>query len=239
MVSRMDRMGEEGTNLLVTKIDNILMSFYKKLPFTYLGILRKSFGKYLHTSDQITLLDLGCGDGTMLERLELPGNFVITGVDIFEPYLKIAKRKGIYKRLIKRDARLFNSRNKFDIVLASHVLEHLTKTQGIKFIKKLENLACKSVIIATPIGDLPQDEYDSNPNQIHQSEWSVLEFKDMGYKINSQGLKLLWGNQNIVKEYGIFSYVFFLISTLSQPLLRIFPNLGTYMICYKEIARKR
>lgn len=237
MVADFTFMGENSSNPLVTKIDSFLMNVYRSLPFTYLGILRKSFGDYFNISDKVTLLDLGCGDGTIIERLKPPKNVKITGVDIFEPYLALAKRKKIYRRLVKADLRKFTTKKKFDIILASHVLEHFKKAEGGNFLKKIEEMANKRVIVATPIGNLPQDEYDENPHQLHRSSWSVSEMKDLGYKVESQGLKLLWGNQNIVAKLGIFSYIFFLISAISSPLLRLLPNLGTYMICYKDIQK--
>ncbi len=62
-----------------------------------------------------------------------------------------------------------------DAVICIDVLEHLTKKEGLEFIKKMEKWAKKKIIIFTN-GYVPQD-VDKNPLQIHKSGWSYNEFK--------------------------------------------------------------
>ncbi len=202
-------MGENRSIQIIRKIDGYLVSLYRKLPFTYLGIFRSTFSKFLEIDSKVEVLDVGCGDGSLIYNLCLPRNFEITGVDIFKPYLDLAKKKGIYKRLIRMDVRKINFRKKFDIVLASHVIEHLTKKEGKKIIKKLEKITKKRFIVALPIGYFPHDEYDRNPYQVHKSFWAIEEMKKMGFTCKVQGIRFFWRNENIVKKYGIFSYLFF------------------------------
>lgn len=235
MVKKMQYMGEDESNRLMRRIDSFLVGIYRKTPFTYIWFFKRNFDKFTKSRKKISILDIGCGDGSAIERLNLPRNFEITGIDIYEPYLKIAKGKKIYKRLIKMDARKIEVNKKYDIVLASHVLEHLDRADGERFIKKLEKIANKRVVIAAPVGYSPQGEYDSNPHQLHKSHWSVDDLRKLGYSVSSQGLRILWGNENIVKKYGVFSYFLFLISLVSTPLLLVRPELGTYMICKKDM----
>ena len=230
-------MGEDGSNRLMRRIDSFLVGMYRQVPFTYIWLFKRNFDKFIKSRRKTSVLDIGCGDGSAIERLNLPRNFEITGIDIYEPYLKIAKGKKIYKRLIKMDARKIEVNKKYDIVLASHILEHLDRAEGERFIKKLEKIAKKRVIIAAPIGYFPQDEYDSNPYQEHKSHWSVDDLRKLGYSISSQGLKIFWGNENIVKKYGVFSYFLFLISIICTLLLLVKPELGTYMICRKDVEK--
>lgn len=237
MVKKMHYMGEDESNRPMRRIDSFLVGVYRQVPFTYIWLFKRSFDKFLESKRKISVLDIGCGDGFAMGRLNLPRNFEITGLDIFEPYLKIAKGKKIYKRLIKMDARKIGIDKKYDIVLASHVLEHLDHAEGERFIKKLEKIANKRVIIAAPIGYFPQGEYDNNSYQLHKSQWRVDDLKKLGYSISSQGLRILWGNENIVKKYGIFSYFLFLLSLVSTPLLLVKPELGTYMICRKDVKK--
>lgn len=204
------------------------------MPFTYVGIVRAAFGEMLLMKRKISVLDLGCGDGSNVWNLNLPKNFEITGVDIFKPYLELAKKRGIYKKLIRGDVMRINTRRKFDIVIASHILEHFEKSRAIKFLIKAEALASKKVIIVTPIGEHPQESYDNNKYQEHKSSWEVSEMKNLGYKVKAQGLKFLWGNADVIVKYNIFSYLFFMLSNLLYPILLIKPGWGTYMICTKN-----
>lgn len=219
---------------MIKKIDKRFIFFYRILPFTYIGMVRSVFGELLKTKSNLDMLDLGCGDGTATYNLDLPKNFKITGVEIFKPYLPLAKEKGIYAKILNKDVRKITTRDESDIVLAAHILEHLTKEEGRKFLKQVENLARKKIIIIVPIEDNPQEMYDKNQYQEHKSSWKINEMRKRGYKIKSHGLKLLWGNNNVVQKYKIFSYFLFIISDLFYPLLSIRPELGTYMICVKD-----
>ena len=235
MVKKLKYMGEEKGNLLMKKIDASMMWLYKQIPFTYFGMFYRPFKEFRDYKKKITVLDLGCGDGSATQNLGLPKNFEITGVDIFPPYLRIAKQQKIYKKLIKMDVAKYRPDKKYDIVMTLHVLEHFNKTDGLKYLNRIEKFAIKKVIVATPIGHFPQAEYDKNPHQIHKSSWIPVEMIKMGYKVEAQGLKLLWGNENVGAKYGALSYILFLISCLLTPLLRVHPELGTYMICEKNL----
>ena len=210
---------------------------YKQIPFTYFGKFYRPFREYLDSNEKITVLDLGCGDGSATKNLGLPKNFEITGVDIFPPYLRIARQQKVYKKLIQMDVAKYRPDKKYDIVMTLHVLEHFNKTDGLRYLKRIEKFAVKKVIVATPIGHFPQAEYDKNPHQLHKSYWMPKEMIKRGYKVEVQGLRILWGNENVGVKYGIFSYLLFLISGLLTPLLRLNPDLGTYMICEKKIIK--
>jgi SAM-dependent methyltransferase len=230
-------MGEKGNNNLMRRIDAILMPLYRMLPFTYWGIYFRNFKDLILERKKVTVLDLGCGDGSAIASLNLPKNFEITGVDIFKPYLELADKKKIYKRLIRKDVRKISVRRKYDIVILNHVLEHMTKREGKNLLKKLEKIAKKRIILALPIGNLPQEEYDNNPYQKHKAAWSVEEMKVLGYEVRAQGLKKLFGDESVVAKYGIFSYLFFVLAFVFAPILSLKPELGTYMICRKDVDK--
>lgn len=237
MVRKMEYMGEVNSSHLMRRIDKYLIGVFHRLPFAYLSLLREPFVELIGQNKKITVLDLGCGDGTATENLGLSENFEITGVDIFSPYLKLAKRKKIYKKLIRADIDHFNPKKKYDIVMAMHVLEHLRKKAGSAFLKRIETFAKDKVLVVAPIGILPQSEYDQNSYQVHVSSWSPKEMINRGYKVKSQGLKILWGNKNVVAKYGVFSYLLFLVSAIFTPFLRLRPEIGTYMVCVKSIKK--
>lgn len=234
MVKKISYMGENNSSKIVRKIDAFLMGFYSKLPFTYIGLIRAAFGEILHSKEKITLLDIGCADGNTALILKLHETFEITGVEIFKPYVDLAMKRGIYKKVIRADIRKLKTKDNFDIVMALNILEHFNKEEARKILKKIENMARKKIIIVIPIGKHPQESYDNNKYQEHKSFWEVKEMQSLGYKIKSQGLKVLWGHGNVVKKYKLFCYVFFILSNLFYPILLIKPQWGTYMVCVKD-----
>jgi 2-polyprenyl-3-methyl-5-hydroxy-6-metoxy-1,4-benzoquinol methylase len=75
-----------------------------------------------------SVLDLGCRDGTLTAHY-LKGN-TVTGVDVDNNLLKIAAKKGIKTKHLDlyQD---WNLKQKFDVVVAGEVLEHLYHPEEI------------------------------------------------------------------------------------------------------------
>ena len=217
---------------ILKKIDAFFAPIYAILPFTHYGLIMglvRGHGK--------TILDVGCADGAFMEFIinNSKEKIIPTGIDVFSPYLEKAKGRKIYKRLIRKDIKsLDKSIGRFDVVLCSQVIEHLTKKEGLKLINNLEKIAKRRIIFIIPVGGLPQDPYDGNPYQRHKSAWYPRDFKEKGYKVWGQGLRLLYGYGNRVKKLGPFSYVFSLVSFIFWPVLNLKPEWAIYMFCWKD-----
>ncbi|NIN01583.1 MAG: methyltransferase domain-containing protein [candidate division Zixibacteria bacterium] len=92
-----------------------------------------------------TVLDLGCGDGTVSNLLVRKG-LKVTGVDISPVALKYFKGKGIIANL---DQFPFLE-HCFDLVICAEVLEHLLEGVYERTLKEIERVARHYVIITTP-----------------------------------------------------------------------------------------
>lgn len=210
-----------------TKLDYILSGF----PLAYWGILRRAVGE-----DFATILDVGCGTGDPMGVINHDKNYKATGIDIYKPYLKECRERGYYSQLIEGDVRKLSFKDRsFDAVVSFHVIEHLTKEEGLAMIKKMEKIAKKRVVIVTPLGHLPQEEYDGNKHQEHISKWYPKDFRKMGYKVVGQGLMAIYKDQNVVEKYGFLSNFIFVLSIFFQPLLFIKPEWARYIICRKDL----
>ena len=106
--------------------------------------------------DKLECLDIGCGGGLLSERIARLGASV-TGIDITENSIEIAKihaiKSGLNINYINTDVSLFiknNSSKKFDLVIASEVVEHLdNRNLFFKEVSKL--LKNKGILILTTI----------------------------------------------------------------------------------------
>ncbi|MFX0210417.1 MAG: class I SAM-dependent methyltransferase [Candidatus Hodarchaeota archaeon] len=96
-------------------------------------------------TDVRTVLDLGCGDGTVSNQL-VEKKLDVTGVDVSSKALQYFKGKG---SLADLNHLPFKDRS-FDLVICSEVLEHLTEGIYERAIEEIERVAKLYIIITTP-----------------------------------------------------------------------------------------
>ena len=84
------------------------------LPFSYHWMLTKVVGEV------ITVLDLGCGDGSLMEDI-YKDVWQITGVELHNESIENAKKLNIYKKIYKADVTRLPSvvaSKKYDVVFS-------------------------------------------------------------------------------------------------------------------------
>lgn len=140
-----------------------------------------------------TILDIGCGRLSPLKTVE-KGSYRV-GLDNYEPYIRKSKKLSIHNKYVKGDVRnLPFKSNSFDCVIATEVIEHLNKHDGLEMIQEMERVAKKKIILTTPNGFLqtyagPED----NPKETHLCGYSINELKNLGFGVKGiNGLKYLW-----------------------------------------------
>ena len=152
------------------------------------------FGRPLKTMIKAgdRVLELGCGKNSLLVRSGIIKQLRVTGVDIFEPYVKLHNSDGLYESCIQADITKIDFRpNQFDAVVCMDVLEHISKADGVKLLGKMKAWGRK-VIITTPNGTVPGIPSDGNIHQEHQSGWFAKELEEYGYTVHgASGWKAL------------------------------------------------
>lgn len=206
------------------------------VPFTYATIIRNLLRR------SKTILDVGCGDGSFMTQINSDNKFDVLGIDFFDPYIKKAKVAGVYKNVVKMDIKKMQfNKQMFDSVLASQVVEHFTKKEALKIIRKMEKHALSTIVIGTPNGRFDQDPYDGNKLQKHLSQWTVDEFRKIGYTVYGQGLKIVYGQDGLLEtnlgKFKIWQSALILISYFLSPFIYIFPQHATYLIAVKNKTR--
>ena len=143
------------------------------------------FGRPLRTMTKAgdRVLELGCGKNSLLIRSGIIKNLRVTGVDIFEPYVKLHNSDGLYESCTLADITKIDFQpNQFDTVVCMDVLEHITKDEGAKLLDKMK-IWGRNVIITTPNGTVPGIPSDGNVYQGHQSGWTAKELEAHGYTV--------------------------------------------------------
>ncbi len=129
-----------------------------------------------------SILDVGCGSSSPIRGFS--NKIYSVGVDLFKPSIEKSKKEGIHNKYYQADILKIDKQfkpNSFDCVLASDVIEHLGKKEGILLLKNMEKIAKKRVIVFTPNEFIEQGEIENNPFQIHKSHWTVKEMNEKGY----------------------------------------------------------
>jgi hypothetical protein len=139
-----------------------------------------------------THIVLDIGAGIRPQSFFIPTTHII--VEPFLPYINSLKKEwmaiprtvylnGTWDRVLP-----FFPDKSVDTVFALDVIEHFEKEDGIRFIKEVERIASKQIVIFTPLGLYPQ-EYDESDLtdrwglqggywQSHRSGWEPSEFSD-------------------------------------------------------------
>lgn len=218
----------------LTPWEKCISSASRVIPTTYYGILSKEL------ENNATVLDVACGTGIPMSTLNKFKQYRVTGVDLFEPYLQIVRKRDIYENAVKADIRNLPFPEKsFDVVIALHIIEHLEKEEGIAFMRQLEKIARKKVIIATPNGFLRQDGYDNNYLQEHKCGWYPEEMINYGYTVTGQGWNIFHGNGYLARwssKNTLLGLGRDITSAVVQPILQHFPAQCYQIICVKHIT---
>ena len=93
----------------------------------------------------VSILDIGCGLGSLIRELKIIGYLSVKGIDLSDQAIDYCLKQGfdVQKSSIAEYAK--SCKFKFDFIVMSHVLEHLEKDEIINTLKQIrENLLKES-----------------------------------------------------------------------------------------------
>lgn len=209
------------------------------IPFSYMWLLRISIGEVE------TILDLGCGDGSLMELIATDKNWQVTGVDLFSKNIKAVSKRKPFIKAIKGDVvwavkKLIKQKQKFDVVFCSQVIEHIDRHEGEELLSLVEKISKKKIIFGTPRGFMEQPEIflGDNPHQVHKSGWDEIDFKKRGYKVYGVGFGPIWSEEGLARKYNKPTVLLAsLTSFILSPIVYIFPFLAAGILCIKDIRK--
>lgn len=128
----------------------------------FLNSRYKKITRFLERLSGEVVIDVGCGSGAFMKPCIEQGRFVI-GIDYSWQMIDIAKKnltnfpKDSYKLIIGDATKMPIKDRSIDILLASGLVEYLTRDQIIAFFQEVERVVKKggSVIITFPKKDSP------------------------------------------------------------------------------------
>ncbi|UOQ52741.1 class I SAM-dependent methyltransferase [Hymenobacter cellulosivorans] len=79
----------------------------------------------MHLPSTAEILEIGCSGGPLLQRLSNTGYTNLTGIDVSEAGVAVARERGLTNVSCMDGAHLDFSSDSFDLIIASDVLEHI------------------------------------------------------------------------------------------------------------------
>jgi predicted TPR repeat methyltransferase len=186
-----------------------------------------------------TVLDVGCGSTPTLRQL---GVSHCVGMEGYLPAFEDAQRQNTQDEIICGDVRDLASHFKprqFDACIAMDVIEHLSKTDGLKLMSDMELIAKKKVVFFTPNGFLSQRQAADSDLQAHLSGWEAEEMERHGYNVMGMlGPKSLRGEYHKLKRRPAIFWG--LVSTMDQMLwVHRRPEKAAAILCVKTLSNSR
>ncbi|MFN5663702.1 MAG: class I SAM-dependent methyltransferase [Bacteroidota bacterium] len=117
----------------------------------------------LPLNKEASILDIGCGFGQMLFALKKQGYTSLNGLELLPEAAAYCKEQLNLSVEQGRDIELYASRHhdRFDLIIMSHVLEHLTKESIIDVLKSISQMLRTDgvLVLMVPNGQSPNHSY--------------------------------------------------------------------------------
>jgi SAM-dependent methyltransferase len=132
------------------------------------------------------LLEVGCGSGDNLAALAVTGNYELTGADISEEALDLARQRVPQGRLVLLNIEKEFLPEQFDVVMSLQVMEHILNDTAA--LRNIVRMTKDFVLISTMQGRMRPSEIAIG----HIRNYSALELHRKMEEVGLEVLKL-WG----------------------------------------------
>lgn len=198
-------------------INNNYFELRNVTPATYSEYEVPAYLKDVLTNNQANILDFGCGFGQLTVALLGSGYQNVEGADINLVAIKSLRERGLIVHDLNSSTDFFESHiNSYDIVIVSHVLEHLPKDQIISKLSLLRNLlkTTGQIIVMVPNAQSNTGAYWAYEDFTHNtlfttgSIYYVLKaagFSDVSF-LDADGLAGMSGIKRLMKKFLLLLY---------------------------------
>lgn len=186
----------------------------------------------------LRVLDVGCGTTSMLSELasdkNLRSKFCLVGLDVYKPTIEWNKINGIHDEYILDDIRNHDPVEKYDIVVATDLIEHFEKEEARVLLGKLESMAVHLVVLITPNGYRENIPLDGNLYMEHKCGFSARDLRTLSYSVlGAGGLRFMRKMYSLPRgNRKIMNVVLYFMSRI----FRYFPALSYHLVAVKAVS---
>ena len=190
----------------------------------------------------INVLEIGPGSKNVYDQRYLNKNVKLFFLDGAHSGLKLSdelKMDYSFHYGVAPEALVGYEKDSMDLIVCSHVIEHLSKEDGYRLIYELDRISKISIIIATPNGfsyQKPVDDFN-NPDtfNMHISGWTPRELRDCLYQriYGDRGPKIIF--RRGCGNYIMKNKLQWMLMSLMMPL---FQKLPSFMVTFIATKRK-
>jgi SAM-dependent methyltransferase len=127
-----------------------------------------------------SVLDVGCGSGENLRALSAEGKYDLTGIDLSETALKIAREKVPDAAFHSLDVQTTKLPTRFDLVISMQVIEHIP--DDLAALRNMALMSKKYVMVATMQGQMRKSESQIGHLRNYTREGLLNSIRETGLK---------------------------------------------------------
>lgn len=137
------------------------------------------------------LLDLGSGPGVPIDKYLVDQGIKVTGIDLSQKHVNLAKKNVPKARFIKGDFSQYEFSEKFDAIISFYSIFHIPRKEHYDLFLKMYGLLNDGGIILVTLGT-SGSEYGEEENWAGtKMAWSTYEPKEYKRIIKEIGFKIL------------------------------------------------
>ena len=149
----------------------------------------EEFNSRLKKSSKI--LDLGCGVGLPYDGYFVKKGHLVTGVDLSEKHIELAKKNVKSAKYILGDFFSNKIKGKYDVIVSFYAIFHIPRTEHKKLFQRMYNLLKKNGYVLIVLG-VEAMKYDVNPDFVGAPmAWSSYSVEKNKKLLKEAGFKIL------------------------------------------------
>ena len=150
-----------------------------------------------NTSDK-SLIDLCCFNAPITRSLNFNSRCFVDMQDRLDPIVLEDSANEFHQLDVLSDDNIFNK--KYNVATAIDAIEHLSKENGYRLIKKMENIS-DTQIFFTPLGEMWVNKKHNDCPDTHKSGWTPEDVPDYNYIVfdrfhKDHGAFMFWKTNN-------------------------------------------